>query len=149
MNHQTALRPHAPERDIAFYVDQAMRAQGFTSKRALCAALGVTHGVISHWEKAAKYGERTWGYPKQTTMLRLAELAGIPAELALMDLASWTAVEQAKPMLRWQASVIWDALVAQGRLPTKLLPLLGSLIVAPQAFLAFLAETRASINCIL
>jgi transcriptional regulator with XRE-family HTH domain len=64
------------------YLDAARSRQNLPSDRQLAIALGVTPGNISIY----RHG-KSW--PSDNTMYRLAELAGVPVEVALLDLNCW------------------------------------------------------------
>ena len=66
------------------YLDRALLARGFTSDRELSAALGLTGIAVSTYRT-----KRCW--PREETMITIAEFAGIDARRAVMDLNTWRA----------------------------------------------------------
>lgn len=70
--------------DLIGYLDTARARAGLTSDRRLGDAIGVSKNSISQY----RLGIAT---PHPAVMLRLAELAGVPGEVALLDRASWQA----------------------------------------------------------
>ena len=81
-------------RTLREYADLAKQRRGFSSDRSLSLALGPTADIISQYLRG-----RAW--PSEEAMLRLAELAEIPGEEALLDLAQWRATASTRPT--WQA----------------------------------------------
>jgi hypothetical protein len=69
-------------RTIDIYCDQAITRNNFRSDRELSKALGFSGSDISNYRR-----KRVW--PSDATMVKLAELAGIPADEALLELAVW------------------------------------------------------------
>ncbi len=67
---------------IEEYLEAAKRRLGATSDRELCRALNVGISTISQWRT-----RRQW--PTDRYMLRLAELAAIDPERALVELNIW------------------------------------------------------------
>lgn len=78
----TAAASGRPARTIDDYVDAARARIGATSDRQLATRMGLKSSAIPCWRT-----RRTW--PRDDTMLQLAELAGMPAEQALLDLGMW------------------------------------------------------------
>ena len=68
--------------DIDRYCDLAIKRNKIRSDRDLAAALGFTGPSVSNWRT-----KRAW--PSDETMLKLADLAGIEPEQALLDLNLW------------------------------------------------------------
>ena len=66
------------------YCDTAKQRCRFRSDRVLSKALNVNNSSVSQWRT-----KRTW--PADETMLRLADLAGVDPEQALLDLNAWRA----------------------------------------------------------
>ena len=65
---------------IDSYLDDAKRISGLDSDRALAKAIGLTHSLV-HAYRAGRT------LPSDAVMLQIAELAKIPVEQALLDLA--------------------------------------------------------------
>jgi len=64
------------------YCDIAKQRHGLKSDRILADALNINSSAISQWRT-----KRTW--PSDTTMIHLAELAGIDKTEALVELGAW------------------------------------------------------------
>lgn len=69
-------------RDIRFYIQTAKKKQGITSNRELCKLLGVSHNATNTYYNNGSL-------PADETMVKIAELAKIDTETALLDLAMW------------------------------------------------------------
>lgn len=69
------------ERDIFFYIAKAMERSGCKSERALCVLLGMAPNTITSY--------RRYTLPTDETMEKLARIAGIDPQLALLDLNIW------------------------------------------------------------
>lgn len=69
---------------LSDYLDAAEKAPGITTQVALARALGVTRQSIISW----RVGLST---PRPETMLRLAELAQVAPQVALLDHMAWHA----------------------------------------------------------
>ena len=69
---------------LSDYLDAAEKAPGITTQVALARALGVTRQAIVSW----RVGLST---PRPETMLRLAELAQVAPQVALVDHMAWHA----------------------------------------------------------
>jgi len=67
--------------NLDFYIEKAMERQDLKSKRQLCIKLDVSHNAINDYKRGA--------FPSDTTMKRLAELAGENIEKALIELNVW------------------------------------------------------------
>lgn len=89
--------------ELREYLDLAKQRQGLRSDRQLCFALGRTQNVINQWLRHSMW-------PAEETMLQLAELAGVPAERALLDLMTW----RATPKVRGVVAGIAAKLAAAG-----------------------------------
>ena len=70
------------------YIDLAMSRQGFASERALGRALGFKGNPVNHWRS-----KRAW--PADATMVQLAQMAGVDAVWALVELNIWRAPSSA------------------------------------------------------
>lgn len=70
--------------DLNAYLDAAEKAPGITTQVALARALGVTRQSIISWRVGLSS-------PRPETMLRLAQLAGVSPEIAMIDRMEWQA----------------------------------------------------------
>ena len=68
--------------NIDYYIDLAKEKTGVKSDIKLGKLLGFKTSAVSYWRTG-----RSW--PSDTTMIKLADLAGIPKEQALLELAYW------------------------------------------------------------
>ncbi|MBR1945198.1 MAG: hypothetical protein IJ846_02755 [Alphaproteobacteria bacterium] len=71
-------------RSFKDYVSEAQKKQGIPSNNKLASALGITPSGMSVLYKGKSL-------PTDETMIKLADLAGIPEEEALVDLSIWRA----------------------------------------------------------
>ncbi len=71
-------------RTIDIYCDEAIYRNNLKSDAGLSRALNYKGNTVSNFRT-----KRTW--PSDATMIKLAELAGIPAEEAILDLGIWRA----------------------------------------------------------
>ena len=71
-------------RTVQDYISEARKKQNIYSNNKLALKLGVTNGAISAIFKGKSL-------PAEETIIKLAELAEIPPEEALLDLACWKA----------------------------------------------------------
>lgn len=71
-----------PLATIDTYLDIARKRGRFRSDRKLARALGVTPATVNAWRM-----KRQW--PSEEAIIKLADLADITRELALMDLRLW------------------------------------------------------------
>lgn len=69
-------------RTIDNYIDKAREKTGATSDRNLAKILDIDNSSITHWRT-----KRSW--PADDTISKLAELAGIPQDEALLELNAW------------------------------------------------------------
>lgn len=69
-------------RTIDDYIDAAKKRNDWKADGAIAKTLGTNHSAVSQWRT-----RRTW--PSDETMLRLADLAGIPRTIALLELNYW------------------------------------------------------------
>lgn len=74
--------PEATMQNVIEYIDAAREQQHLKSDRALARSLGITATALFR----IRAGH---GLPSDKTMMRLAALAGVSAEQALMDLNAW------------------------------------------------------------
>lgn len=72
---------------LSEYLDTARRNAGIPSDARLSVALGISHVTLRQYRLGM-------AVPQPARMLRLAELAGIPPERALLDRLSWQADDQ-------------------------------------------------------
>jgi hypothetical protein len=70
--------------ELIGYMDTAKARAGLPSERRFAIALGVSHQTLRLWRVGLSV-------PQPELMLRLAELAGVPGELALLDRMAWLA----------------------------------------------------------
>ncbi|GHU02559.1 hypothetical protein FACS1894186_7440 [Alphaproteobacteria bacterium] len=96
------------------YINQAMARNGFASKRQLSLSLGMAHNAVFYLTKRDII-------PTDETLLKLADLAGIPAEEALLDLAQWRAKTSDNPRISLAWEKIRAALAASGSKAVMLL----------------------------
>lgn len=71
-------------RSFKDYVSEAQKKQNLHSNNKLALELGITSAAMSALYKGKSL-------PSDETMIKLAELAGIPEEEALVDLSIWRA----------------------------------------------------------
>ena len=69
-------------RTVDFYLDEARKRGGFTSDRSMDKGLGLTPGAVCSYRI-----KRAW--PSDETIIKLAKIAGISPEAALLDLNVW------------------------------------------------------------
>ncbi len=69
-------------RDFSYYAEKAISRYGLAGQNALAAEIGINKSAMSQLATG-----RT--LPSEATMIRLAELAGMPKEEALIDLNLW------------------------------------------------------------
>jgi len=81
-------------RSVVDYINAAKARAGFKSDRALGMALGGSVDLVAAWRNTARK------YPSDEKMLRLADMAGIPRDQALLDLADWKADETTRATWR-------------------------------------------------
>ena len=101
-------------RSIDDYIDLACKNHGLSQNR-LGYAVGKGHTAVTAWRT-----RRAW--PADDTMVKLAELAGIPADEALLDLNIWRSGDSpAGPIyteiakkIRTKAASIAAAITASG-----------------------------------
>lgn len=83
-------------RTVQDYISEARKKQNIYSNNKLALKLGITNGAISAIFKGKSL-------PAEETIIKLAELAEIPPEQALLDLACWKASSP-------KSKEIWDKL---------------------------------------
>jgi transcriptional regulator with XRE-family HTH domain len=76
-------------RTIDFYIDRAKEFSKITSNRKLGVKLGVSEGAISQFKTGR-------AIPSDDTMIKLAKLAHVDKDLALMELNTWRTKGEAK-----------------------------------------------------
>ena len=90
-------------RTLIWYLDEAKEKQGFTSDRQLNHALGATGSLVTRY-RSNKMA------PSPKMMVKLAELAGVPPEIALADLGYWTNFDsEAADVYHEMASIVAKA----------------------------------------
>lgn len=77
------------DRDINFYIEQAMEKGGYSSYRKLQTALGYTGNQVVFMRKGQSL-------PSPEKMVLLSKIGGIDPAIALMDLAMWNTQGEAK-----------------------------------------------------
>lgn len=73
--------------DLLSYMDRARAVARIPSDRQLAVALGINPNSLRQYRLGL-------AAPSPRVMLRLADLAGVPPELALLDRAAWQADDQ-------------------------------------------------------
>ena len=68
--------------DLIGYLDAARARAGLASDRQLAGALGLSQGAVFHFRHRR-------AFPADDVMIRLAQLAGVEPERALLDLNIW------------------------------------------------------------
>lgn len=76
-------------RDVDWYIDRAKTCSGIVSNRKLGLELGISEGAMSHFKTGR-------AFPSDETMVKLAKLAQVDPDLALLDLGSWKTTGEAK-----------------------------------------------------
>lgn len=76
-------------RNIDFYLDEARKNTGATSDATLSQMMGISRGAAVQWRT-----RRSW--PQDETMTKLAHLAGIDEQIALLELSLWRTDGEAK-----------------------------------------------------
>lgn len=69
-------------RELNDYIVLAVERQGLRSRNRLNLLLQTSSALVSQWDRG-----RAW--PNEANMCKLADLAGIPRDEALLDLAIW------------------------------------------------------------
>lgn len=82
-------------RNFNDYAERAIKRYGLAGNNALARELGVNKSSISQMS-AGKI------YPAEATMIKLAELAGMPKEEALIDLNLWRSKDKPELQKIWQ-----------------------------------------------
>ena len=77
------------------YMNAAIKRQQLTSNNKLAQELGITSASISVLNQGK-------ALPSEATMIRLAELAGLPKEEALIDLNLWRSKSNPEVQKIWQ-----------------------------------------------
>lgn len=108
---------------LSEYLDRARANHGLRSDRELGRLLGFQGAAISQWRS-----KRSW--PTEENMVRLADLAGVERQQAIIELAMWRA---ASPEVRSTYEAIRDALAKTGSLVAVAAIFIGSLLTAPHA----------------
>ncbi len=90
-------------RTINWYLDEAKEKQGFKSDRQLGTAIGGAPETISKYRKYK-------AAPSPEKMVKLAELAEVPEEVALADLGYWTNFDTpAAPVYKKMSEIVANA----------------------------------------
>ena len=87
-----------PPRDIQWYLEKAKEKQGVPSNAKLAYLIGITPPSLAGWN-------RGYTLPAPEKMVKLAELARVPAEVALADLGSWHAEKDGPAAAAYQAMI--------------------------------------------
>lgn len=82
-------------RSFKDYVSEAQKKQNLHSNNKLALELGITSAAMSALYKGKSL-------PSDETMAKLAELAGIPEEEALVDLSIWRNADSPKTKEIWE-----------------------------------------------
>ncbi|MBL4761689.1 MAG: hypothetical protein JKY93_03205 [Gammaproteobacteria bacterium] len=69
------------KRTLDDYINVAVIRNNFRSKREFCKSIGVSHNAINTYNNGT--------FPSDDTMLKIADLAGIDKEIALLELGIW------------------------------------------------------------
>lgn len=69
-------------RDLTFYIDKARQNSGATSDRKLSELIGMAPNTAFFWRSKKSF-------PSDDTMIRLAEIAQIDPQIALVELNAW------------------------------------------------------------
>ena len=77
------------DRTIDWYIDRALERQGFKSDLQLAKAMGFKGSGVSNWRL-----KKAW--PSEEKICELATLAGIDAQVAVIDLALWKSTGKAR-----------------------------------------------------
>ncbi|WP_417460689.1 hypothetical protein [Kordiimonas sp.] len=72
---------------IDHYVDRALAKKRFKSDRQLSTALGLSLAAVGSWRTRR-------AIPSEESMVKLAEFAGMDAEIALLELGWWRSVSR-------------------------------------------------------
>lgn len=115
-------------RTVDWYIDRALIRSGAPSDRTLGVELGLSPNSLTNYRT-----RRAW--PSDQAMIRLAELAGIDPDVALMDLNAWRA----------KAEDVRDRYTNLARMLEKAGVAVAVAIVAIVG-IAFPAETKAEQN---
>ena len=76
-------------KNINDYIDLARKKHSLKSDRRLSAALGLSEVAVQRWRAGVSI-------PSDDTMVKLADMAGISKEQALLELSYWRADGEAK-----------------------------------------------------
>ncbi len=90
-------------RTLNWYLDKAREKQGFKSDRQLALALSGVHSLVTSYR-------RMKAYPSPEMMVKLANYADVPVEIALADLGYWTNFDtEAAPAYKKMAEIVAKA----------------------------------------
>lgn len=81
-------------RDFDFYLAEARRKTGASSNNKIAMLLGVSSGAVSQLAQGK-------ALPTDETMIKLAKLAEIEPEEALLDLSIWRSASNAEVQQIW------------------------------------------------
>ena len=82
-------------RDFSYYAEKAIARYGLAGQNALAAEIGINKSAMSQLATG-----RT--LPSEATMIKLADLAGLPKEEALIDLNLWRSKNNPEVQKIWQ-----------------------------------------------
>ena len=82
-------------RDFSYYAEKAIARYGLAGQNALAAEIGINKSAMSQLATG-----RT--LPSEATMIKLADLAGLPKEEALIDLNLWRSKNNPELNKVWQ-----------------------------------------------
>ncbi len=80
-----------PLRTLSWYIKRIQQKGGAISMRKLSVGIGVSNNAVSNWMKPGLDGRQKFS-PSPETMVRIAEIAGVPVDLALVDLQYWKSI---------------------------------------------------------
>lgn len=92
-------------RSLTDYLVAAKERTGLMSDRRLGVALGGSIEMVSQWRTQGKF-------PSEARMVRLADMAGVPRDQALLDLAEWKSDETTRDTWRMIRAKIAGAAAA-------------------------------------
>ena len=106
---------------VDWYIDRALDSSGAPSDRELSRRLGLGPTAINNYRIG-----RAW--PSDEAMVKLAELAGVDPDIALLELNSWRAKEEA---VRKRYSRLAKVLEKAGAMVAATAIFIGTLLSAP------------------
>lgn len=81
--------------DLNVYLEKAKAAIKVDSYNKLAQNVGITHAAVSNFLTGK-------AYPADNTILKLAALAGIPPEVALIDVSIWRNKNNPEALRFWE-----------------------------------------------